>query len=198
MRGGEPGAARVEDRGDGTYAVTYTLPAEGAYQIAVTGPDARHVRGSPVAVTVFRCARAPERRPPQSASRACTLKHYLRGPSLSLCKTRQIRRWRAPRRRDRCRGAPGARQRHRRSVFRIRREARAVLHAVWAARMLRPRHRAPCVRPGGHAAEERVSSCACTAAPRGRPLPPPDRLRSWTRPRERALQPARDQPPPDA
>lgn len=56
MRGGEPGAARVEDRGDGTYAVTYTLPAEGAYQIAVTGPDARHVRGSPVAVTVFRCA----------------------------------------------------------------------------------------------------------------------------------------------
>lgn len=52
---GSPGAARVEDRGDGTYAVTYTLPAEGEYQVAVTGPDARHVRGSPVALTVFRC-----------------------------------------------------------------------------------------------------------------------------------------------
>lgn len=58
VRGGDPGAARVEDRGDGTYAVTYTLPAEGAYQVAVTGPDGRHVRGSPVALTVFRCASA--------------------------------------------------------------------------------------------------------------------------------------------
>ena len=52
---GSPGAARVEDRCDGTYAVTYTLPAEGEYQVAVTGPDGRHVRGSPVALTVFRC-----------------------------------------------------------------------------------------------------------------------------------------------
>lgn len=55
---GSPGAVRVEDRGDGTYAVASTLPAEGEYQVAVTGPDGRHVRGSPMALTVFRCSPA--------------------------------------------------------------------------------------------------------------------------------------------
>ena len=84
VRGGEPGAARVEDRGDGTYAVTYALPAEGAYRIAVTGPDARHVRGSPVAVTVFRCARASEPQALGRTSRACTFQHHLQSPCLSV------------------------------------------------------------------------------------------------------------------
>lgn len=59
VRGGDSDDARVEDRGDGSYAVTCTLPAEGDYQVAVTGPDGRHVRGSPVALTVYRCASAP-------------------------------------------------------------------------------------------------------------------------------------------
>ena len=48
-------AIAVTDRGDGSYAVQYTVPSEGNYRVNVT-LDGSHVQGSPTSLTAFRCA----------------------------------------------------------------------------------------------------------------------------------------------
>ena len=55
IRGLDADAAGITDRGDGSYALRYCLPSEGAFSLSVTGPDGRHLRGSPATLTAFRC-----------------------------------------------------------------------------------------------------------------------------------------------
>lgn len=54
IRGLDADAASITDRGNGSYALRYCLPSEGAFSLCVTGPDGRHLRGSPATLTAFR------------------------------------------------------------------------------------------------------------------------------------------------
>ena len=54
IRGFDADAASITDRGDGSYALRYCLPSEGAFSLCVTGPDGKHLRGSPATLTAFR------------------------------------------------------------------------------------------------------------------------------------------------
>ena len=54
IRGLDPDAASVSNRSDGSYSLRYCLPSEGAFSLCVTGPDGKHLRGSPATLTAFR------------------------------------------------------------------------------------------------------------------------------------------------
>lgn len=54
IRGLDSDTVSISDRGDGTYALRWCPPAEGTFNLAVTGPDGKHLRGSPATLTAFR------------------------------------------------------------------------------------------------------------------------------------------------
>ena len=62
IRGLGADAVSITDRGDGSYALQYCIPTEGAFSLAVTGLDGQHLRGSPAMLAAFRsCTSSQDR-----------------------------------------------------------------------------------------------------------------------------------------
>ena len=78
----------ITDRHDGTYAVEYSVPAEGNYQASVT-LDGAHVAGSPAPITAFRSAlpagKEKEKIPPFGVSLMRSQVSYRAAQSLACC-----------------------------------------------------------------------------------------------------------------